>query len=77
MVDMNTYTERIINDDSSEDEDHNYKLITEDIDPLTNTVQEEEVDTLYYKQLLTDAKDMTKIRPEFTHIKNYYENEMM
>ena len=30
-----------------------------------------------YKVALADAKELTKLRSEFTHIKNYYENKIM
>ena len=47
------------------------------IDPSTGKLEEESELSYHYKITLADAKGLTKLRGEFTYIKNYFENKIM
>ena len=74
-VDMKKYAMNI--KDMTEDSPNmNTKKILH-VDEASGELEAESELTYHYKVALADAKDLTKLRSEFTHIKNYYENKIM
>ena len=47
------------------------------VDKATGLLEGESQATYFYKMALADAKDLTKLRTELIHIKNYFENSIM
>lgn len=73
-ADIDSYIDRQF---ARQDESQQYVNLVSVTDKHTGEQRLEDINTAVLEDVIMDAKLRTELKPEFTHVKNYYENQLM